>query len=132
MAFSKNSIPRAYSPICAGEGVDLIEDGEPIDLNVMITRGAEHFQMYRIEGDSMCPDILPGDEVVVDPYAYPKLGDRVVVSIGGLHSVKFFQPVAQGGLRLVSANKNYEPRTVTERDEFAVLGVVKARVTLYY
>ena len=130
MAYSKNTTPLALSSLSAGRGAEIAGDYDDLDVNELITKGKDYFVAYPITGDSMVPTIPSGSVVFVDPMALPQSGQPVVCRLNGLYSVKYFRRSGPR-LYLVPANGDYETREVFERDDFEVMGVVKANLQLW-
>ena len=127
---SRRKIPFAFSPLAAGDPLEIFEDYELLDINDLITSGREGFIAYRVTGDSMLEYIKPGYIVFVDPYCEPQCGDVIVSRVNEKNCVKIFQKNREG-LYLISANKEYKPRRVTKMDDFQILGVVKGHLAVY-
>ncbi len=125
----KRLIPIAVSPLAAGDPIDISDDFDYLDLNEIVTGGREGYMAYRVTGDSMVTQILPGYIVIADSYCEPQHGDVIVARINGLNCVKILDK--NRGLHLVSANKEYTPRRVTKADDFQIIGVVRGHVAIY-
>lgn len=75
-----------------------------------------------VSGDSMSPQILDGDTLLIDTnWRNYKPGDIVAVYLNGDYLVKVFDPGSLC-LHLSSINQDYEPIRVYEEDECVVLG----------
>lgn len=133
MSHSHTLVPVAESPVRAGWNASPIPDSgyDLIDINELVTRGREDFIYARLDGDSMVPEIYPGSLLFIDPVALPKDGQPVVACLNGQVCVKLFERKPYRGLRLVSANKMYEPQSVKPEDDFNVIGVVRAALTFF-
>lgn len=127
---SKLKMPFPLSPLAAGVEAEICEDYELLDINELITGGREGYIAYRITGDSMSEDIKPGFIVFADPYCEPNQGDVIVSRLNGKNCVKIFEKNTKG-LYLISANKDYEPRRITKKDDFQILGVVRGHLAVY-
>ena len=127
---SKEKLPICISSLAAGDPAEIYDDYELFDVNELITGGREGFVAYKVTGDSMLEYIKPGYIVFADPYCQPEQGDVIVSRINGKNCVKIFKK-SGNGLYLVSANKLYKPRRVTNVDEFQILGVVKGHLAVY-
>lgn len=95
-----------------------------LDLNDLVTRGNEGYAAYRVTGDSMVEQILPGYLVFVDTFAVPQPGDTIAAHLNGKTTIKIVQQKTHK-LFLIAANKKYPPREIEEKDNFQILGVVK-------
>ncbi|MDQ4121725.1 MAG: S24 family peptidase [Acidobacteriota bacterium] len=109
--------------IPAGEPTDLATEFERLDLNEYLTEGKGDVFLIRVVGDSMEGEITHGDLLVVNRNLSPQPGDRVLAQIGGGFTIKIYQP-SRNCLRLVAANKKYQPRVVSRHDSFEIFGVV--------
>ena len=105
--------------VAAGIPIDAIEeviDWEDISAD-MAAGGAEYFGL-QIKGDSMWPDYLPGDVVIVRKQPVCNSGDDCIVYVNGydatLKQVKFND--ADRSLSLVPRNPSYPPRTFSQEE----------------
>jgi len=95
-----------------------------LDLNQHLVKHPAATFFVRVTGDSMIEKgIHSGDLLIVDRSLDPKDGSIVIVVLDGEHTVKQLEK-RKGKLRLLSANKNYEPMEVSERQSFEIWGVV--------
>lgn len=86
----------------------------------------------KVHGDSMNEAIIhdkkinDGDYVIVDPEAVIRNGDKVLVAIDGVATIKEYRLVEHGviGLFPISNNKYHQPIYLTEDDHFIVNGKV--------
>lgn len=127
----KSSLPLmlATTPASAGHGTSLADTSTPIDLNFILTNGQPGFCVFTVTGASAVPNILPGALVVCNTRVVPQNCDTVVVEHNGGVCVKILE--LKPKLRLISQNKEYEPREVEENDSFVVLGVVVASINFF-
>jgi hypothetical protein len=120
MPHSKYAIPIATHALQAGwsayPALDIPRDA--VDINEMVTGGRDDFLYAR-------------SIVFIDPATEPRNGQAVVAYLNGQICVKRFERSPYKGLRLVSINADYEDRTVTQRDDFAILGVVRASLAFH-
>jgi len=95
-----------------------------LDLNQYLVKHPAATFFVRVTGDSMIEKgIHSGDLLIVDKSLDPKDGSIVIVVLDGEHTVKQLEK-RKGKLRLLAANKNYEPLEVSERQSFEIWGVV--------
>lgn len=127
---SKKQIPYSLSLLSAGDPAEICEDYELLDINELITGGKEGFISYKVTGESMCDEIKPGYLVFVDPYQEPKKGDVIVARVNGKNNIKLYQPTKKG-LYLVPANSDFPAQKITVKDDFTILGVVKAHLAIH-
>lgn len=121
-----------YGSVPAGipmEAIEDIVDWEELPA-AMAAGGKEYFALL-VKGDSMYPDYLDGDTVIVRKQPTCISGDVCVVYVNGydatLKTVKLNE--AEGELTLVPKNPNYPPRTYS-RQETADLPVSIAGVVV--
>jgi SOS-response transcriptional repressor LexA len=124
---SHRQLPLALSLIAAGNAAEITDDYELLDINSLITNGREGYVAFEVTGDSMVDKIPPGSLVFVDSYAEPQNGSIVAVSVNGRTCIKIFKH-SGAGLYLVSTNRDYPAKEVTNSDNFHILGVVKAHL----
>ena len=103
------------------EAIEDIIDWEELPQS-MCSGGKEYFAL-EVKGDSMWPEYLPGDTVIIQKTPQCESGDVCVVYVNGydatLKQVKFGE---DGSMTLVPRNPNYPPRTYTP-DEIQSLPV---------
>lgn len=109
----------AGTPIQAQENV---EDMLPVPSDMV--RNIEGAFLLRIVGDSMIEEgILPRDLVVIRPGREAKHGDLVAAMLGDEATVKRLERSTKG-VRLLPANKNYQPIPVEQENSFIIGKVV--------
>jgi len=95
-----------------------------LDLNQHLVKHPAATFFVRVTGDSMVEKgIHSGDLLIVDRSLDPKDGSIVIVVLDGEHTVKQLEK-RKGKLRLLPANKNYEPLEVSEPQSLEIWGVV--------
>lgn len=111
------------------EAIEDIIDWEEIPQS-MASGGREYFAL-QVEGDSMYPDYLPGDIVIVQKTPVCASGDDCVVYVNGydatLKQVKLDEQ--RGTLTIVPKNPSYPPRTF-RKEEIQSLPVTIAGVVV--
>jgi len=120
-------LPALIARVSAGEPIELGSEIEMIDLNYLLTKGSPDSLVLRVDGESMCPEIANGDWIIVSRGLQPSVGDIVVASVGGQHTLKRLKANdlrGRQGLYLVPSNNALQPREMTAFDDFMVLGVV--------
>lgn len=117
-----NHLIPLLGAVPAGTPIEAIEDIEEyIDIYPKFVKHGELFAL-RVQGDSMEPDIRPGDIVIVEKQEYIDNGDVAVVRVNGEDvTVKKVKQVADG-LLLMPNNPEYEP-TFFSADDVANLPV---------
>lgn len=101
---------------------------ENIDLNRELAPRPLSTFYFRTVNDSMIDaHIPPGAILVVDKSKQPHNYSVVIASVDGEFVVKYFLRDRKG-IRLLPANKKYNPLPITEGMDFAVWGVVTAVV----
>ncbi|MFA5833260.1 MAG: transcriptional repressor LexA [Bacteroidota bacterium] len=95
-----------------------------VNVEHYLTASKDVFGVY-VKGDSMIEaEIGTGDLLFVDPKQEPKNGRIVVALVEGEPTVKWFEKDGNT-IRLVPANKKYQPIIVDQHDEnFKIVGVV--------
>jgi len=95
-----------------------------LDLNQHLVKHPAATFFVRVTGDSMIEKgIHSGDLLIVDKSLDPQDGSIVIVVLDGEHTVKQLEK-RKGKLRLLPANKNYEPLEVSEPQSLEIWGVV--------
>jgi len=98
-------------------------DGK-LDLNQYLIKHPAATFFLRVTGDSMTEaGIHSGDLLIVDRSLEPSDGNIVIAVLDGELTVKQLER-RKGTLRLLPANKNYEPLEVSEQQSFEIWGVV--------
>lgn len=99
---------------------------ENIDLaRELVPRPLSTFYFRAINDSMIDAHIPPGAILVVDKSLRPKNYSVVIASVNGEFVVKYFVQDREG-LRLLPANKKYQPIQIGEGCDFAVWGVVTA------
>lgn len=94
------------------EAIEDVLDWEEIPA-AMCNGGKEYFAL-KVQGDSMWPDYLPGDVVIVRKTPCCETGDVCVVYINGYDAtLKRVELHDDGSLAIVPKNQAYPPRTYT-------------------
>ena len=120
-----------YGSVPAGiplEAIEDVTDWEELPADVC-SGGREYFAL-RVKGDSMWPEYLEGDVVIVRRQPSCSSGDVAVVYVNGydatLKEVRLNEEA--GTLTIVPRNQSYPPRTFTRREietlPVAIAGVV--------
>ena len=98
------------------EAVEDVVDWEEIP-SAMTAGGKEYFAL-QVKGDSMWPDYLPGDIVIVRKQPCCSSGEDCVVYVNGfdatLKQVKYNDD--QQTMSLIPRNQSYPPRTFTKEE----------------
>ena len=95
-----------------------------LDLNQYLIKHPAATYFVRVTGDSMVEaGIHSGDLLIVDRSLEPSDGKIVIAVLDGELTVKRLER-RKGTLRLLPANKNYEPLEVSEQQSFEIWGVV--------
>ena len=109
------------------EAVEDILDWEEIP-DSMCTGGKEYFAL-EVHGDSMWPDYLPGDIIIVRKSPVCNSGDVCVVYVNGYDATLKQVIIGEGGsISLIPKNQSYPPRTYSRREvidmPISIAGVV--------
>lgn len=114
----------------AGIPIDAVEDiVDWEDLSESMFSGDKEYFALEVKGDSMWPDYLPGDIVIVRKDPCCESGDICVVYVNGYEAtLKQVKLGEDGSMTLVPKNQSYPPRTYTPEEVFtlpvAICGVV--------
>lgn len=109
------------------EAIEAIVDWEEIP-QAMCAGGKEYFAL-EVQGDSMWPEYLPGDTVIIRKTPDCENGDVCVVYVNGYDAtLKQVKLGEDGSITLVPKNQSYPPRTFTPEEvatlPVAICGVV--------
>ena len=109
------------------EAIEDIIDWEEIPA-AMAVGGKEYFSL-EVKGDSMYPDLLDGDRVIVQKTQICRSGDICVVRVNGYEAtIKEVQIGKDRSLSLIPRNRSYPPRTYSpeeiENTPVSIAGVV--------
>lgn len=116
--------------IPAGIPLEAIEDViDWEDLPQSMTAGGKEFFALQVKGDSMYPDYLPGDIVIVRKTPVCESGEDCVVYVNGYDATLKQVKISDEGITLLPRNPEYPPRTFT-RDEVNSLPVTIAGVVV--
>lgn len=133
-AFAPGGVLRVpvYSKVPAGIPLEAIEDVvDWEELPQSMAKGGKEYFALRVSGDSMWPEYLDGDVVIVRRSATCNSGDVCVVYVNGfdatLKEVKLDE--IHGTLTIIPRNPSYPPRTFT-RQEIQELPVTIAGVVV--
>ena len=97
------------------EAVEDVLDWEEIPAT-MCTGGREYFAL-RVSGDSMWPDYLDGDVVIVRKAPVCDSGDVCVAYVNGYDAtLKQVKISEDGSVSLIPKNPSYPPRTSTPKE----------------
>ena len=110
------------------EAIEDVIDWEEIPTS-MLAGGREYFAL-QVKGDSMYPEYLPGDVVIVRSTPDWQTGDVCVVFVNGYDAtLKQLRLAEDGAVTLQPRNPQYPPRTYTP-EEVAELPVTVAGVVV--
>lgn len=97
------------------EAIEDIVDWEDIPKS-MATGGREYFAL-QVKGDSMWPDYLPGDTVIVRKQPTCQSGEDCVVYVNGYEAtLKQVRLNDDHSLTIVPRNQSYPPRTYSPEE----------------
>lgn len=101
---------------------DMVIDWVWVPEDSLIKKGKEVFGI-KIEGDSMSPELRPGDYAIIIAQPTARNHDIVVARLNGEAVIKEF--VKKGSqIILHSSNPAYKPIVVTSQDDFCIIGIV--------
>lgn len=109
------------------EAIEDILDWE--EIPAAMCRGGKEFFALQVKGDSMWPEYLPGDVVIIQKTPCCETGDDCVVYVNGYNAtLKTVKWGEDGSLSIIPKNQNYSPKTYTAEEvrdlPVAVAGVV--------
>jgi len=97
------------------EAIENIIDWEDIPAS-MCTGDREYFGLL-VKGDSMYPDYLEGDIVIIRKQPYCDSGDVCAVIINGYEAtLKQVKLLPDGSIKLIPRNPEYAPRTYSPKE----------------
>ncbi|SMP38995.1 LexA family transcriptional regulator [Desulfonatronum lacustre] len=121
-------IPKVSARACAGIGSldvrDNIVDEIPFDRKWVARKGRpEHMVVMDVVGDSMSPELEPGDSILLDQSQTGVLNNNLyVVGLADVLQIKRVQ-ARPGLITLYSTNQRYQPVTL-QGDEVETLRVI--------
>lgn len=97
------------------EAIEDILDWE--EIPAAMCRGGKEYFGLQIKGNSMWPDYLPGDVVIVRRTPDWESGDDCVVYINGYEAtLKKVKLEEDGSISIIPRNPNYPPRTYSAKE----------------
>jgi SOS-response transcriptional repressor LexA len=129
------NIPLYGASASAGFGAEV--NGEAIEGYLTVPKSIllpyyktpDQLGAVRVTGDSMTPELLPGDTLLIDrSKVNPRDGRMVLVRIDNELLVKRVQRVPHA-INLLSTNPLYPPLTLTAGDDFEVVAEVVATLS---
>ena len=103
--------------IPAGVPVEAVEDViDYIDLPDRLSRSDYAYFSLLVTGNSMYPEYMDGDIVIVRQQNVADTGDDVVAYIGGYDATLKRLTITPGGLQLRPLNAAYEVRSFTNEE----------------
>lgn len=98
-----------------------------LDLNRDLIRHPEATFYARVIGDSMLPEMIPGDILLIDRSLTPTDGCAAVCFVNGEFTIKRIDmsQKGQGILWLVPSNPKYDRIPVRDGEQFEIWGVVR-------
>ena len=102
---------------------------DTINLEEFLVRRPEATYMLTVQGDSMTgAGIFPGDIVLVEKGATPKLNDIVVAQVDDEWTLKYYTK-DHLGVRLDAANPKY--KSIRPKTSLVIGGIIKAVIRKY-
>ena len=120
---------NVYGSVPAGipiEAIEDIQDTEDISFKKGYSPSKDYIGLI-VEGDSMYPDYLPGDTIIVEVKPNCESGEDCVVYVNGYDAtLKTVIKNPDGTITLKPINPEYPPKTYGPNDEtITILGTVK-------
>lgn len=134
---SRRSVPL-LNLVQAGHPKEVVDDYAPgagmaeldVDADMAAELGPAAFAL-QIEGDSMEPEFMEGDRVIIDPDVKPRPGDYVVAKLEREQSATFkryrsrgLDAAGQEMFELVALNPNYLPIQVNGENPGFIVGTM--------
>lgn len=119
---------NVYGRVPAGIPIEAIEEIEDTqDLSLDKYSPSKDYLGLIVEGDSMYPDYLPGDTIIVEVKPDCESGEDCVVYVNGYDAtLKTVIKNPDGTITLKPINPEYPPKTYGPEDEtITILGTVK-------
>lgn len=119
---------NVYGRVPAGIPIEAIEEIEDTqDLSLDKYSPSKDYLGLIVEGDSMYPDYLPGDTIIVEVKPDCESGEDCVVYVNGYDAtLKTVIKNPDGTITLKPTNPEYPPKTYGPEDEtITILGTVK-------
>ena len=129
------TIPVFDAAASAGLGTTAFE-GDQVIKRMVVDRhwlkdnmpsysSTKNLSVITVRGDSMCPTLEDGDWILVDTGVNTLKYDAIyVAALNGDLYVKRFQKNPNGGLRMISDNKAYDPFDIEPTAEINIIGKV--------
>ena len=111
---------NVYGSVPAGVPVEAIQDViDTEDIPADWCRGEKEYFGLRVKGDSMYPEYLDGDTVIVRKQEACESGMDAVVYVNGYEAtLKKVKIGDDGSITLVPINQNYPPVTYTRKEVY--------------
>ena len=119
---------NVYGRVPAGIPIEAIEEIEDTqDLSLDKYSPSKDYLGLIVEGDSMYPEYLPGDTIIVEVKPDCESGEDCVVYVNGYDAtLKTVIKNPNGTITLKPINPEYPPKTYGPNDEtITILGIVK-------
>lgn len=118
-----------YGTIPAGIPMEAIEDIlDYEEIPAAMGRGGKEYFALKVKGDSMAPEYLDGDVIIIRQSATCDSGDDCAVMINGEDATFKRVRLSPSGMALMPINPTYEPLFFTHRQieelPVRILGVV--------
>jgi repressor LexA len=135
------SVPFFYSEVSAGRGLESISEArdtlyfdESFLKNQFLIKNVQDMFALRVKGDSMEPIISEGDIVFAQPHNQETSSQGIyIVCYNSEYFIKKIQFKSRESVKLISANREYDPIDVDLKDDttvFAVLAKVVGRISV--
>lgn len=101
--------------------------GDTMDLNQYLIKNPTASFFARVEGESMIDaGIYAGDLVVVDRSITASDGNIVIAAVNNEFTIKRLS--TKNGIKLMPANKDYQPIVMSGENELVIWGVVTSLI----
>lgn len=113
----KSTTINVYGTIPAGIPIEMIEDIiDTEEITEDMLRGDKEYFGLKIKGDSMYPEYLNGDIIILEKVADAESGSDCVVMVNGNEGTFKRIYKTESGLILQPLNSSYEPLNFTKED----------------
>lgn len=94
--------------------------------------GSDNAFILRVVGESMSPEFMPGDMILVEPDSQPGNGDFVIARLSNTNEATFKQLIIESdGKMLKALNPDWPERFIPINGECLIIGVVKGKWKSY-
>lgn len=116
----------------AGKWSKPMDYDRDIGLEVSPYAASKDSFIMEVKGESMAPEFISGDKILVDPSINPVSGSYIIASLTGQNEVVFKQLVIEGDRKyLKAANPDWPDKFTQLIEPSYIIGVVKGKWKSY-